>query len=271
MKRLGLLVVPAFAISLSACASAVPAGSAPWMAGAGTSAAYLDDTALRALADAVPPFPAEGSALARADITASGRLRALENSDRWLLAIRHAELRPALALAHFDCALGFRVTAADSPRLVSLLERVLHDADEAAEQAKARAFRPRPVGVDADRPACQVLTLAARTSPSYPSGSATVGVAFSRVFAALVPEQAGALGRIGHEIAVSRMVCGMHYPADVAAGERLGEAAFEAIAATPAFAADLEPARRELARARAAGLTSPACAAERAALATPLP
>lgn len=238
---------------------------------AATPAGYLDDPALGALADAVPPFPVEGSAAARADIAASGRLRALENSDRWLLATRHAELRPALALAHFDCALGFRVTAADSPRLVSLLERVLHDANETAERTKARAFRFRPVGVDANRAACQVVSDAGRASPSYPSGSATVGTAFGQVFAALVPDQAGPLALIGHEIAVSRMVCGMHYPADVAAGEQLGEAVFGAIAATPAFVADVEPARRELARARAAGLTSPACAAERAALATPLP
>jgi len=235
------------------------------------STGYLGSPGLQVLADAAPSAPAEGSATARADIAASERLRALENSDRWLLATRHAELRPALALAHFDCALGFRVTAADSPRLVSLLERVLHDADEAAERARARTFRPRPVGVDADRPACQVVSAAGRASPSYPSGSATVGTAFGHVLAALVPEQAGALTRIGHEIAVSPMVCGLHYPADVAAGEQLGEAVFEAVALTPAFAADAEAARREIAAARSAGLTSPACAAERAALATPLP
>ena len=235
------------------------------------SPGYLSHTALRSLADAVTPPPVEGSDAARADIAASDRLRVLENSDRWLLATRHAELRPALAIAHFECALGFRLSATDSPRLVSLLDRVLHDANEAAELAKARAFRPRPVGVQAERPACAVVSAAGRASPSYPSGSATVGSAYGRVFAALAPEQGEALTRIGHEIAVSRMVCAMHYPSDVAEGEKLGKAAFQRIAATPAYQADAVVAREEIARARAASLTSPACAAERAALATPLP
>ncbi len=232
---------------------------------------YLDHAAIQALAAAVPPAPVDGSAQVQADDERSDRLRALENSDRWRLATRHAEVRPGLALAHFDCALGFRLNADDSPRLISILQGVLHDADEAAELAKARARRPRPVGADAERIPCQVVTAASRNSASYPSGTAAVGAAYGEVIASLAPEQAAEANRIGHEIGVSRMVCGMHYPSDVAEGERLGRALFQQIAATPAYQADAVVAREELARARAAGLTSPACAAERAALATTLP
>ncbi|WP_428150776.1 phosphatase PAP2 family protein [Brevundimonas sp.] len=260
MKRSALILA-------AACAFAVTAHAQQ----ATPPASYLDHAAIQALADTVPPAPVEGSATAQADIAASDRLRALENTDRWMLATRHAELRPTLALAHFDCALGFRLTAEDSPRLVSILERILHDANEAAELAKARAFRPRPVGVDLERPACQVVSPAGRASPSYPSGSATVGSAYGAAIAALDPDHAAEASRIGHEIGVSRMVCGMHYPSDVAEGEKLGMAAFQQIAATPAYQADAVVAREEIARARAAGLTSPACAAERGALATPLP
>lgn len=271
MRPAGVLAATALVMGLCACAPSVrPAAPMAARAGAPTPA-YLGAAQRQALAASVPPPPEEGSDAARADIAASDRLRALENTDRWLLATRHAELRPTLALAHFDCALGFRLTAADSPRLVALLERVLQDANETAELAKARGHRPRPVAVDPDRPACQVASPAARASPSHPSGSATVGAAYGAAFAALVPEHAQALARIGHQIAVSRMVCAMHYPSDVADGETLGQAVFRAIAATPAFAADAPAARQEIAAARARGLTSPACAAERAALAIPLP
>ena len=249
------------------CAIAAPA----YARQATPPASYLDHSTIQALADAVPAAPIADSPQDLTDVAASDRLRALENTDRWMLATRHAELRPALALAHFDCALGFRLTAEDSPRLASILERILHDANEAAELAKARAFRPRPVGADLERPACQVVSPAGRASPSYPSGSATVGSAYGEVIAALVPDHAAAATRIGHEIGVSRMVCAMHYPSDVAEGEKLGKAAFQRIAATPAYQADAVVAREEIARARAASLTSPACAAERAALATPLP
>ena len=220
--------------SLLVAAACVLAGPALGQSAGG----YLGEAGVHALADAVPPPPVDGSAEAAADIAASDRLRALENTDRWMLATRHAELRPTLALAHFDCALGFRVTAEDSPRLVSILEKILHDSNEAAELAKARAFRSRPVGADADRPACQVVSAAGRASPSYPSGSATVGAAYGAAMAALVPDRATETSRIGHEIAVSRAVCAMHYPRDVAEGERLGLAAFARIAETPAFQAD---------------------------------
>ncbi|MFC5345280.1 phosphatase PAP2 family protein [Brevundimonas staleyi] len=258
MSRAGLILAAACAFALPAAAQQPPDS-------------YLDHDAIQALADAVPPAPVAGSAQDRADVEGSDRLRALENTDRWRLATRHAELRPSLALAHFDCALGFRITAEESPRLTSILERILHDANEAAELAKARAHRPRPVGADPERQACQVVSAAGRASPSYPSGSATVGAAYGELIAALVPDHAAEASRIGHEIGVSRMVCAMHYPSDVAEGETLGKAAFQRIAATEAFQADALVAREEIARARAAGLTSPACAAERAALATPLP
>ncbi len=269
MRHAALGLAVACLLGSTACA-ARPA-STTVQAAAPPPSGYLPEAALQALADTVPAPPVDGSEAALADVAASERLRALENGDRWLLATRHAELRPALALAHFDCALGFRLSAEDSPRLVALLGKVLHDANEAAELAKARVFRARPVGVDADRAACQAVSPAGRASPSYPSGSATVGAAYGHVLAALVLDRTEAMNGIGHQIAISRMVCGMHYPADVAAGEALGQAVFDDIAATPAFADDAGIARQELARARAAGLTSPACAAERAALATPLP
>ena len=257
----------AASILAAVCAIAAPAHAQE----AAAPASYLAPSAIQALADSVPSAPVAGSPRDLADIAASDRLLALENTDRWMLATRHAELRPALALAHFDCALGFRLTAEDSPRLVSILERILHDANEAAELAKARAFRPRPVGADPERAACTVVSPAGRASPSYPSGSATVGAAYGQAIADLAPDHAAEAARIGHEIGVSRMVCAMHYPSDVAEGETLGKAAFDKIADTPAYQADAVVAREEIARARAAGLTSPACAAERAALATRLP
>jgi acid phosphatase (class A) len=232
---------------------------------------YLSVAEIEALAQTVPPTPRAGSAEVAADIAASDRLRALQGGDRWLLATRHGELRPALALSHFDCALETRLAAAETPRLVALLERVMHDANAAAETAKARAFRPRPVGVDPERVPCQVVSAASRASPSYPSGGATVGAAYGGVFAALAPDRAVQALRTGHEIGVSRAVCAMHYLTDVTAGEALGQAVVRRIEGAPAFRADLAAATEEVRRARATGLTSPACAAERAALAVPLP
>ncbi len=260
---------PAFLLALMAlggCASTPTMTSTPAL-----SAGYLEPEQLSALTDRVPPAPMAGSDTDRADRAASDRYRILQGGDRWLLATAHAELRPALALAHFDCALGTQMASAPTPRLTAIFEKILHDADEAAESVKARSFRARPVGDDPARPACQRLTEAGRTTPSYPSGSAAVGVAYGEVLAALAPERAADSRRIGHEIAVSRVVCGMHYPSDAEAGETLGREVARAIVASPGFQTDRIAAQAELAAARAAGLSSPGCAAERAALAAPLP
>jgi len=267
--RLGLWA-SLFALGATGCAAQTGPSA---LAGATAPAPhrYLSDPQVQALADGVPDAAIEGSAQGLIDITASDRFRALEDSDRWMLATRQAELRPALALSHFDCALGFRIASSEAPHLVALLDGVLQDANAAAELAKARAYRPRPVAVDPDRRACVVLTPAGRASASYPSGSAAVGAAYGEVYAALDPRTADATREIGRQIGISRMVCAMHYPADVREGAALGRAVFQAIASTPGFQADLAQARAELASARDVGATSPSCAAERLALATPLP
>ena len=53
---------------------------------------------------------------------------------------------------------------------------------------------------------------------------------------------------------------------DVAAGQTLGVALFEAVRETPDYQADLAVARAEVAHARTLGRLNPGCAAERAAL-----
>lgn len=256
--------------STSGCA-AYGLGSGAGSSGEPELHGYLEPAALSRIAALVPPPAADGSPEQAADRALSDRYRALEGSDRWLLATAHAELAPGLALQHFDCALGIRSAGAPTPRLVVIFERVMADADAVAEQVKARDPRPRPVAVDPSRPACQRLSAASRASPSYPSGSAAVGAAYAGVLAVAEPDRAERLREIGHQIAISRVVCAMHYPSDAAAGEAAGQATFDAIAATPAFQADISEARTEIAAVRATGLTHPGCAAERAALAVETP
>lgn len=266
----GLIAVAAL---LSACAAGTPAALRPEAAQKMVPDAkgYLSGSLIQTLADATPPPLVAGSPSDLADKARSNQFRTLEDSDRWLLATAHAELRPPLALQHFDCALGVRLGSATSPNLNRLMQRLFDDADAAAELVKARSFRPRPVGDDAKRRSCQRVNEAGRQSASYPSGSSTVATLYGEAFAALEPQRAAEVRRIAHEMGLSRLVCGMHYPSDVAAGETLGKTVFDAAAAMPGFDAELAAARTELAAARATGLTNPGCASERVALATPLP
>jgi acid phosphatase (class A) len=200
------------------------------------------------------------------DPAASGALRALEDTDRWWMATAHAELRPPEAAQHFDCVLGTRLAARPRPILTRLMTRLLVDSATLTERLVAAHPRPRPIVVDPSRRACQRVTGPQRTAGSWPAAGAVAGGAYGALFAALAPDRADAARAMGREIGVSRAVCAMNWPSDVEDGLRLGEAVYEQAAATPAFESDLETARAEVAAARAEGLTSPACAAERRAL-----
>lgn len=226
------------------------------------------------------PAPAPDGYLGEADIArlaeslpipiSIGRVRlalAEPGTDRWWLAVAHAELRPPEAAQHFDCALGTRLAARPRPALQRLMTRLLVDADALTrEAATARGHVVRPIAANPDLQPCQRVTPEVRNSPSWPAGGAVVGTLYGEAFAALAPDRAEQVRRTGREIGVSRLVCRMNSQRDVLSGEMGGRDLFDQIAASEDFQADLEAARAEVAAARAEGLTNPSCAAERRAL-----
>ena len=236
---------------LGACASAgvpAPVGPVP---------GYLDAEAVRSLADAAPPAGPW-------DI--SDPFPEQPGTDRWWLATAHMELRPPQAAQHFDCVLGARLAGSPRPALTRLMSRLLTDADSLTRLLAERVPRPRPIKVIAGLEPCVRVNDAVRDAPSWPAGGAVTGSAYGELFAALAPDRAEDARRMGREIGLSRALCRLHWPADVTDGAALGRRLYAAEANRPDFAADLEAARAEVAMARAEGLTSPGCAAERRSL-----
>lgn len=255
-------------LPLAACSGGPAALEPQTIETVATTHGYLDHASLQALADVVPAPPLAGSAIDLSDKAASLALRRFENTDRWLLATSHAEVRSPYALQHFDCALGVRFTPDENlaPASARILHKLFEDAEAASAIVKLRAHRSRPVGDDASRQPCQTVSAAGRASASYPSGSATVGAAYGAAMAVISPDDATASHRIGNEISISRAICGMHYPQDVRTGMKLGQAIFDQARLSPDFQSDLVEARAEIIRLKASGKTSPACAAEQLAL-----
>lgn len=259
-------------VLIGACAP-VGARVAPAPAPAGTTgevqlSGYLDGETNARLGRETPLPPEPGSAAEAADRAATAAFYARYGlgSPRWTLAQHQAEIDPPLGLAHFDCPLGTRLSQEPPPALVRLFSRALMDISASARVAKARVFRARPFVDDAAIETCIRVDDAYRTNSSAPSSHATAGIVFGRIMADAAPDQAEALQLRGEAIGASRLVCGLHYAADVEAGQALGEALFAQISATPAYQADIAQARVELAAARALGRTNPTCAAERLAL-----
>jgi acid phosphatase (class A) len=202
------------------------------------------------------PVPEDASAF---DVIAPG-------TDRWWLAIAHAELRAPYAAQHFDCVLDTRLNQRPRPALTRLMQRLLVDADALTRGLAVRHPRPRPVAAIAGLEPCQRTDRAMLQSPSWPASGAVTGAVYGELFADLAPDRADAARKTGQEIGRSRMLCRMNWPSDVADGYALGRTLYARVAQEPSFRRDLEAARAEMAEARAETLSNPGCAAERRAL-----
>ena len=217
-----------------------------------------------AIAGAHRPSPGPTSADLASDRQLWAREGQTPGTDRWYLAIRHVELRPAFAPQHFDCALGTRLGAAETPAVTDLFTRLGRDVE--AVWQRLRAARPRPIDIGTDRAACIRLPEGDSGHGWSPSGGAALATVWAEAMADLAPDRAEQSRRIGREIGLSLSICGLAWPQDVAAGQRLGQAVWQAARTDPAYRELADAARAELTTARADPLENPACAAERLAL-----
>ncbi|HET9596972.1 MAG TPA: phosphatase PAP2 family protein [Anaeromyxobacteraceae bacterium] len=223
MRRLHPLAL-ALTLALGCATAAAPAPS-PDRSAPGDPAAVLG------------PPPPRGSAADREDLAVvlwEQRVRTEADVAR----LRHD---PGLGLDFFAPALGERFDAAAHPRTRALIDRVHARATPVILSAKERFGRIRPYDSDA-----RVEPVAEKEStPSYPSGHATRGVLVARVLAELAPARRDALRQAGLRPGYDRVLGGVHYPSDVLAGFRLGDAIADAFLADPALQESLETVRRE--------------------------
>ena len=228
---------------------------------------YLAPTALPNSLALLPAPPAPGSAALALDEEVARRNLALRGTARWTQAAMDADLSFPQAAGTFSCTLDVAVTQQDTPRLYTLLRRTLTDAGSSTYAAKNHYKRLRPFAVN-QQPVCTAQVTATLTKDgSYPSGHSAVGWAWALVLAEIAPERTDALLARGQAYAESRNVCNVHWHSDVIQGRFVGAGAVARLHAEPAFRADLEAARAELAAVRASGLKPTRdCAAEAAAL-----
>lgn len=105
-------------------------------------------------------------------------------------------------------------------RVLSLVSAAMYDATIAAYDSKYSFNRLRPNELD---PSLQTAIPNPRT-PSYPSEHAAVAGAASTVLAYLFPNNATSYTEQAEAAANSRLIAGVEYPSDVAAGLELGRA-----------------------------------------------
>ena len=160
-----------------------------------------------------------------------------------------------------------RSAEADTPHLYQLLRRTLTDAGLSTYSAKDHYKRTRPF-VASKEPICTPAEQAAiEKDGSYPSGHTAIGWTWALLLTEIAPERTGAILARGVAYGESRNVCNVHWHSDVVQGRVIGAGVAARLHAEPAFRADLEAAKSELAAVRAQGAKpSRDCAAEAAAL-----
>lgn len=186
----------------------------------------------------LPPPPANDSPLTRAEVELVLTLQ----REATPAAIARAQSEEDMTAAIFADVLGPAFNSKALPRTFAFLKAATADASTIYNGAKDHFKRPRPPAIDR-----RVNPIdAVPTSLSYPSGHGTRSMLWATLLAECLPEQRTALRARSASIAYSRVVLGVHFPSDVAAGMASGEMIAAAIIAGPKARADLEAARAEL-------------------------
>ncbi|HWD26827.1 MAG TPA: phosphatase PAP2 family protein [Rhizomicrobium sp.] len=226
MKKLTLLaLVTAFALAL-------PAAADPRL-----TAQDLDAMQI------IPPPPEPGSPRATAELDELHAIAAKTDPAALERATRDANDQTG---AFYASVLGPAFDLTRLPKTAKLLADVGASDDAVAKPAKDFFHRDRPYIVDPKLKTCTPVK-PGPAATSYPSGHSTVGYSMGIVLAAVLPAKAQAILTRARQYAENRLVCGMHFRADIVAGEALGTAIALKLEQSPEFAAQMNAARAELA------------------------
>jgi acid phosphatase (class A) len=224
------LLVCAMTGLLAACSSqpAAPKSSAKFF--------YVDPASVK-LAELLPKPGPDKSPITRGE----GDLMLAIQAETPPAARDRAKSEDTLTPWVYAGVLGPNFSKAKMPLTADLLDKAEKDTHNLTEEAKRLWDRDRPPHQDGRiTPLIKVPS-----SASYPSGHATRAVLWARVLAVLSPKDKEALLERARLVALDRVIAGVHYPTDVAAGMALGDAIADQLIQSEAFKTDLEKAKAE--------------------------
>jgi acid phosphatase (class A) len=214
----------------------------------------------------LPPYPALDSRQDKIDIATFRQMQVSGQSIRWKVA----EGDNQMTYARFSVAFGVDLDSAKLTITDHHLNRVERDVLDAAFAAKANFNRPRPfqrfavahVCGDDTPPKPEAHPNGGFSASSYPSGHSAFGWGTALTLAEIAPDRAQAILARGREFDESRVVCAVHFPSDVAAGEIIATAVVERLHTVPEFTTDLACAQQEYrAQVQPSAQMSPECRA----------
>jgi acid phosphatase (class A) len=142
----------------------------------------------------------------------------------------------------------FKADNANISLTVALLKNIVDDAEGVIKPAKKHWDRTRPFRQDPADVKLQTDDngeVPPPTSASYPSGHGTDGVLFALVLSDLAPQLQDKLMARGVQYGDDRVILGLHFPSDIAAGRALGEAIYAVLKDKKAYQDDLAAAKAQ--------------------------
>jgi acid phosphatase (class A) len=177
----------------------------------------------------LPPPPDLGSAQERDD----EEKVAVDVAARSSLQFALAKAASERSVFFFANSIGPQFNPSQFPLTDAFFARVESDVEKLVDLAKAYWRRPRPNG-------------AVKNRGSYPSGHAAFAASAAILLAQLVPCKREQIFGQARTFAENRIVLGLHYPSDVAAGWTAGTLAVFAMMRDPAFERDFAATKAEV-------------------------
>ncbi|HEX5379641.1 MAG TPA: phosphatase PAP2 family protein [Phenylobacterium sp.] len=261
IRQAGFAAVAVAALAATGVAIAQsPAAKAPMSPAPAARSGYLGETAPDTY-KILPPAPTAGTIRYQADRSTFLATRSLKDTPRWALAQNDDNSRGLIK--DLACAVGVELTPQNAPRTSAMILKLAPDVSWATNHPKDIYKRPRPYLVD-EGPICIEKTAALAASPDYPSGHGTWSWTVGLVMAELVPDRATEILVRARAFGESRLVCGVHTMSAVESARSNASILVAGLHGSAAFRKDLDAARLEIAKARAAGPAPDpvACAAE---------
>ena len=231
-----------------ASALAIPLGLVLWSAPVAANPSAGLELSVDRYRSTLGPAPKAGSKVERDDLA----ILRWNQRTRYPQAVIHSWQFLNRYIGTFDAAVGGNM-AKSAPILSKGLMSFLKMIDGVKSELKQGYQRPRPFLSHADIKPCLPL----KSSFSFPSGHSTWYASAALLLADLMPERRERLLQVGRQGGYARVYCGVHYPSDVIAGERLARVMTADIIASPqwqSFRNQVKPEVAKLLQSPSAGL-----------------
>ncbi|HEX4264630.1 MAG TPA: phosphatase PAP2 family protein [Verrucomicrobiae bacterium] len=193
------------------------------------------------LVNLLPPPPAMDSPAGRADLEIVLDVQHDRTPEQEARAKRVAKQS---VTSFAQPVLGDWFRASDFPRTMALFKEIDHESQHIVDdQVKKQWSRARPYNYS---PAVHPI-VGRPDNTSYPSGHAAAAALWGTILSAAFPEKADQFQNQIHETMWCRVIGGVHFPSDTAAGEMLGEAIAKKMLESPDMQQALKAMREEIA------------------------